>query len=238
SLAPLSATGVASGTPTSTTLSPGGNATYTVSAHALGAKSGKFTDASVEVIVDCTDPTPTKVTNPVISLVTPPAGDTFVRSPGLFSRADKLSLRATGSSTCFSPGSTSFSYFWTLAPVTPPTLNDAATQRPSFTVDTPGGTYTLTVVATDSIANASQPGTSSFTAENCGANPVNVTVTAAQLAGNLAFDPWTASATATSTDDDPTSCPTRFAQTYDFAWTVQPPLGATRFSFSPATGSS
>src|SRR5205814_2339900 len=108
---------------TATTLRPGGNATYTITAHASGSKSGNTASPSRDIDVLCGDVTPTKVTNPSISAVMPPGGtDGFTRAIGQFFRDDVVTLSAAGSSTCFSPGNTSFTYAWTLSPVNPPAL--------------------------------------------------------------------------------------------------------------------
>src|SRR4051812_30389867 len=232
------ASGIGPRAPVSTNLLPGGNATYTVTARATGSKSLNTGTAQRDVLVNCTDPFPTKVTAPSIGAVTPPAaGDDAFNLPHFF-RDDTLTLTAQASSTCFSLGNTSFTYAWTLSPLNPPALSDATTQTPFFVVNTPGGAYTATVVATDGIANASQPAQSTFTAENCGANPVRAAVQDAT--DGLPFDPHALTVGPFtppffSTDDDPASCPVRFAQTYSFAWNVTPPLGAVAgadFTFS------
>jgi len=239
------ASGIGPRAPVSTNLLPGGNATYTVTARATGSKSLNTGTAQRDVLVNCTDPFPTKVTAPSIGAVTPPAaGDDAFDLPHFF-RDDTLTLTAQASSTCFSLGNTSFTYAWTLSPLNPPALSDATTQTPFFVVNTPGGAYTATVVATDGIANASQPAQSTFTAENCGANPVRAAVQDAT--DGLPFDPHALTVGPFtppffSTDDDPASCPVRFAQTYSFAWNVTPPLGAVAgadftFSSTAATAS-
>src|SRR3954468_19393246 len=239
------ASGIGPRAPVSTNLLPGGNATYTVTARATGSKILNTGPAQRDVLVNCTDPFPTKVTAPSIGAVTPPAaGDDAFDLPHFF-RDDTLTLTAQASSTCFSLGNTSFTYAWTLSPLNPPALSDATTQTPFFVVNTPGGAYTATVVATDGIANASQPAQSTFTAENCGANPVRAAVQDAT--DGLPFDPHALTVGPFtppffSTDDDPASCPVRFAQTYSFAWNVTPPLGAVAgadftFSSTAATAS-
>ena len=239
-LAPASAVGVLPGAPATSTLKPGGNATYTVAVHASGSKSGNFADASQGVIVDCTDPMPTKVTSPSIALVMPPGGgDGFTRAAGQFFRDDTLTLTATGSSVCFSPGNTSFAYAWTLSPVNPPALNGATTQTPWFIVNTPGGAYSLSVTATDSIGNA-QTGQRTFTADSCGTNPVRATIGALQAPGAKPMDDWTLTAVSTSgpqfsDDSDLSKCPARFAPTYTFAWSLNPPSGAFSSAFSNPT---
>jgi hypothetical protein len=239
-LLPGSVAGVLSGASATSTLKPGGNATYTVAVHASGSKSGNGADASQEVTVLCSDPEPTKVTTPSIASVTPPGGsDGFTRAAGQFFRDDTLTLTATASSTCFSPGNSAFLYSWILSPANPPALNGATTQTPSFTVNTPGGAYTLSVTATDSIQNFSQPSQNTFTADSCGANPVLARIV--DVTAGLAFDPHSLAAAPLngshfSTDDDATACPSRFAQTYSYSWSIVAPAGVTEYLFNPTAG--
>ena len=238
-LLPGSVAGVLSGASATSTLKPGGNATYTVAVHASGSKSGNGADTSQEVMVLCSDPQPTKVTTPSIASVTPPGGsDGFTRAAGQFFRDDTLTLTATASSTCFSPGNAGFLYSWILSPANPPTLNGATTQTPSFTVNTPGGAYTVSVAATDSIQNFSER-QNTFTADSCGANPVLARIV--DVTAGLAFDPHSLSVAPLngslfSTDDDATACPSRFAQTYSYSWSIVAPGGVSEYLFSPTAG--
>jgi hypothetical protein len=242
SLNPTATGGVTSGAPTSTTLRPGGNADYTVFAHVVGSKSGNFADSSGTVSVNCLESPRTNVTVPVIAAVLPPTGDAFARAPGQFFRDDTLTLSATASSVCFSPGNTAFTYAWMLSPVNPPALLGAATQTPSFVVNTPGGSYTASVVATDSLGNASLAGLNTFTADTCGANPFSAKIV--DTGAPLAFDPHSLtvaplSGAFFSRDDDATACPGRFAQSYNFTWQIAAPMGAStpaNYLFTP-TGS-
>ena len=226
-----------------TTLKPGGNADYTIFAHVVGSKSGNAADASGTVSVNCLDGAPTKVTAPAIAAVMTPAGDSFTRALGQFFRDDTLTLTASGSSVCFSPGNTAFTYAWMLSPVNPPALLGAATRTPSFVVNTPGGAYTASVIATDSLGNVSLAGQNTFTADTCGANPVKAKIV--DTGAVLAFDPHSLTALPFSgaffsRDDDPSACPGRFAQSYNFTWQVAAPMGAStpaNYLLAPPTGS-
>jgi hypothetical protein len=252
SLSPVSSGPIASNAGAVTTLKPGGNGTYTIGATATGSGISHIVgSATRDQLVNCIDPSPTKVTAPSISSVIPPAGDTFARSPGQFFRDDTLTLTASGSSTCFSPGNTTFTYAWTLSPVNPPTFNNANTQTPSLIVNTSGGSYSARVTATDSIANSSLPSSQTFTASDCGFKPIAMLAIAQSFASTTAQrpqDPRTltvnpaAGTTAPFSDDSaPAVCPARFSPTYAFAWTVTPsgttlpnPADGRTTTFSPA----
>ncbi len=104
------------------------------------------------------------------------------------------------------------------------------------------GTYQFQVVATDSLGNTSSPQIVSVTTSTCGVNPVSVAAQAAGFsppAGTVVGNPIIVTAStangigliggsAQSADNSALSCPSRFAQTFSYAWSiVNAPPGTT-----------
>jgi len=110
-----------------------------------------------------------------------------------------------------------------------------------FVPDKPG-TYQFQVVATDSLGNTSPAQLVSVTTSNCGANPVSVSAQAAGFSpplGTAVGTPATVlvssanaiglnGGTALSNDNSTNSCPSRFATSFSYAWSiVNAPPGTT-----------
>jgi len=104
------------------------------------------------------------------------------------------------------------------------------------------GTYQFQVVATDSLGNTSARYFALVTTSTCGANPVVVAAQAAGFAppaGTVVGNPINVTAStandiglvggsAQSADNSPQSCPSRFAQSFSYAWSmVNAPPGTT-----------
>jgi len=206
------------------------NASFTVQLVATGSKGAVSTPVTKDIVVSC--PVPFTVGAPDISAVTPPsASDTFSRgSAGAFTffSGDRVTVAATAASSaaCRSTNDT-FSYRWTLLdrPASSnATLNSATLAQPTFVADVAGGTYKLQVEVTDSIGNGKTSAVGTFTAGTCGKNPIVASATDITTGSPQPFDPRTlkvaSSGTTFSDDDEATKCPTRFAQTYTFAWST------------------
>ena len=154
--------------------------------------------------------------------VTPAGGaGGFVYALGQFFRDDKVTVSASASSRCGSLSSNPLRYQWTITarpPGSNATLSSSSSPNPSFVADVAGGTYQVSVVVRDSLGNASAPKFVTITSGSCGANPVDVSIS--DTAPGKPFDPHSLSASASSSDDDTPTCPTRFQQSYSYAWSV------------------
>src|SRR6267143_428098 len=200
------------------------NASFTVQLVATGSKGAVSTPVTKDIVVSC--PVPFTVGAPDISAVTPPsASDTFSRgSAGAFTffSGDRVTVAATAASSaaCRSTNDT-FSYRWTLLdrPASGnAALNSATLSQPTFVADVPGGTYTVQVEVTDSIGNVRTSAVRTLTAGTCGKNQIVASAPDITTGLPRPFDARTLKAATLSDDDDSTKCPTRFAQTYAFAW--------------------
>ena len=153
---------------------------------------------------------------PVVTVVSPPPGDTFYRAPGVVFRGDRVQVSACP--VCDSPDP-QLGFRWQLSP--PPgsraTLDSLAGPSPSFVADIVG-TYVLSATVSDSGGSVSLSALSLATG-NCGSNPVLAFILVSAPDGTRAFDPRTLSAGASSADDS-ASCPQRFAPTYAYQWSV------------------
>ncbi len=164
--------------------------------------------------------------------MTPPPGDTFARSPGAFFRGDELTFSSDASSSCLDAGP--FRYAWTLTDPagSSATLSSSSASTPSFTADIPSGAWNVSLIVTDRFGHQSQTAATTLTSGACGASPITVYITD-QTQGK-AFDPHALSASAYSADDDGSRCPSRFANTYSYQWSVTGP--SQRYSLSDLTG--
>jgi len=201
----------------SVSFTPGGTAVYSV--RLVVSSSTQRTEVTRQVTVACAD-------------VAPKVGPIFLASStpgypaGTFFRDDVVTLSASPSSLCFSPGSTAYAYRWEIVsspPGSSSALSSLTTATPSFLADVARGTWTISAYVVDKLGNRSGTTTRTFKSEPCGLNPVDVTVVAAP--GAKPMDPWTltavpASGSFFSNDSDPAFCPARFAPTYTFAWSA------------------
>ena len=111
----------------------------------------------------------------------------------------------------------------------------SSTNTASLIAHKSGGAYDVKLKVKDQWAHSSTKDLALVT-ELCGKNVVSVLVSAQHPVGQTqAFDPYTVTINASSVDDDITSCPGRFAQTYALSSTVTPPTGVT--NFTPASSS-
>ncbi len=155
-------------------------------------------------------------------------------------RDDVVALSASATSTC--AGSTGVTYLWTLtAPVgSVARLTSVSSATTSFSIDKPNGAYSATVVAIDSLGNASAPQAVSFQAAACGANPIAADFM--DTPGAMPFDDHTLTAVPASgnafftADDDPAVCPSHFAGRYVFNWSVASSAPSTGYVFHDQTG--
>src|SRR5882724_1850452 len=224
--------------PTTGRFEAGQDGVFLASVDATGNKSGLTGTASSSIGVNCATPTPT-TTAPAIASVSDPAGITV---PAKIFRDETVTLATTPSAACYTGTNFHPNYQWSFGSGTTDALaafSSATTPTPDFLVHDSGATYEVQVEARDQWGNGPASNSSIFVAENCGRNPVVVSVAGAQATGAaLPFDPWIVSASASSADDDASQCPQpRFAQAYAFTWAVSAfPTGATRFALSPMAG--
>ncbi len=104
-------------------------------------------------------------------------------------------------------------------------LDFSTAPKPSFVPDV-SGDYLLRVIATDSTGLSSEPAGVTISTTSCGANVPTITMRPAVLVKTSAVGPvYSLSADVTSADNDPGKCPTRFATTFSYSWTLtaQPP---------------
>jgi len=217
----------------------GENGLYVVSVDATGSKSGLTGSASLSIAVNCANSTPA-TTAPVITLVSDPDG---IIVAGKIFRDETVTVATTPSAACYTGSNFRPAYQWSFVqPDTTDllaTFSSTAAVTPTFFVNESGAVYHLQVQVRDRWDNGPGSNSSTFAAENCGKNPVVVSVAGAQATGAaFPFDPWIVSASASSADDDASQCPQpRFAQAYAFTWAVSAfPTGATRFALSPTAG--
>jgi hypothetical protein len=231
----------ASSSATSFTLNIGDNGTFHVASTATGNKSSVVGTGSVDVTVNCPDPTPIFTNEPstaaIAAQITPSQADAYyTMHPTDFFKDDNVKLTAPVSFACYSTAANAgLHYNWRLANVDDgrrglPTLNNANEPMPDFTADQSSRIYVIGVKALDRWDHQATR-TQRFTSGICGAAPIGVAVSAAQTPPAKPMDPWTLTAVpATSSffsnDSDPSMCPVRFAPTYAFAWSLNP--------FSPA----
>ena len=110
----------------------------------------------------------------------------------------------------------------------------ATVASPSFIPDLPHSSYTLEVVVTDAIGNASPPSYLTITTSSCGAEPVDVLVNV--VPGTLPTDPVFLTAIPSTSDADSTMCPPRFAPfAYWYSWTVTSSPPSSTWIFSTPT---
>jgi hypothetical protein len=115
-------------------------------------------------------------------------------------------------------------------------LSSPTATTPSFTADRPGEALSAGVTVTDKWGHSNDNSTQ-FTASSCGASPISVSQISDQT-DSKAFDPHALSTTASSVDDDPAKCPSRFANTYSYQWSLQNPPPSNRYALTGATTSS
>ena len=125
------------------------------------------------------------------------------------------------------------SFAWTLfqSPAGSKAALISATDTVAQLIPDVPGTYQFRVVATDSLGNKSPNQFQSFTTTTCGANPIAVSVVPAagsDVASAINLNPgMSMSLNAIATTSDNTACPARFAQSFNFTWSVinMPPGG-------------
>jgi len=106
----------------------------------------------------------------------------------------------------------------------------SSTNTASLIAHKSGGAYDVKLKVKDQWAHSSTKDLALVT-ELCGKNVVSVLVSAQHPVGQTqAFDPYTVTINASSVDEDISSCPGRFAQTYALSSTVTPPTGVTNFT--------
>ena len=168
--------------------------------------------------------------NPAIDYTfTDPSGGTYpTPNTGSFIT---LAAHPLDTNTCGTLPLTPYSYTWSLfsAPAgSKAVLSSSTDATPGFIPDLPG-TYVFQASVKDALGNRTPSRYLYLTTSTCGANPIGVSI--------FQSTPQNFVATAISGDNDGTKCPSRFAETFNFSWSVlDAPVPSTWQFSSPTLG--
>ena len=164
-----------------------------------------------------------------------PALSNLAFSPTVVNTGDRVAFSvgvADANSACGTVPITPFHFSWSL--VSRPagsgaSLSLATSASPLLTPDVVGS-YQVSVVVADALGNVSAQAFVTLTTTQCGQFAPTVNISPGSPIATNSNRAVALTATATSSDNDPTACPARFNDTFSFAWSIVSPSPASRLS--------